>query len=164
MGNLGLAKITAQLVGKPYKLGARKNGLDCTSLILEFATLSGMPIPEEWEGFTARNYAKFYREKPEEAMEVLACWITSIGKEIPPCRAFAGDILVMKMKRRHLAEMPGFFLGIHGGQDRILAVTEKRGVTLVPIRDYEIVKAFTWREKRKPKLMNQRKMQKWMEE
>jgi hypothetical protein len=164
MENLNLAKITSELVGKPYRLGERKAAFDCTSLILEFASLSGMPIPEDWEGFTSKNYAKFYEKQPVEAMEVLACWITSIGKEIPAIHAFAGDILVMRLKRGHSPDLPRFFLGIHAGQDKIMAVTEKRGVTLIPIRDYEIIKAFRWREKKKPKLMNWRKMQKWMEE
>ena len=138
-----LAELTSDLVGKSYKLG----DVDCARLILEVAKRSGIPLSEEWEGFTPENYAELYERDPEEAQQVLICWVTSIGTEIPGCKAFAGDVLIART-------INGSVLSVllHAGQDQAMIVNEKRGVTMVPLRAYEIVKAFRWRPKRRRRI------------
>lgn len=140
---LRLAEITSELVGKPYKLGG-KGGFDCAVLILEFAKRIGVPLEDEWEGFTTENYGEFYASNPEQAMDVLRCWVTSIGEEIPAHKAFTGDILIADLRRGGRPEAPAVL--IHAGQDQALLVTASRGVTFTPLSAYTIRKAYRWRE------------------
>jgi hypothetical protein len=153
MTGFALSKTTFTLIGSPYSLGDSKRGFDCATLVMEFAKKSGMPMPEEWEGFTPSNYALFYRDKPSEAKEVLCLWACSAGEEIPPGKAFAGDILIVRPKGHPKSETPGVV--IHAGQDMVMAAFES-GVRLFPIRAYNVLKAIRWREKRKKKLITPR--------
>lgn len=134
-----LGKLTSELVGQPYSLGG-VNGHDCASLVLAITEMK----QTEWEGFTTENYPEFYRTRPEQAKEVLACWASQIGREIHPNKAFAGDILIVRTKNGKQKESPGVV--IHGGQDCVLAVFDDRGVSVAPIRAYEILKAYRWRK------------------
>ena len=142
--------VTKEIIGKPYKLGVT----DCASIVVEFAEKSGMPFSKEWEGFTPENYAAFYMERPEQAKEVLCLWASTIGREIEPSRAFTGDVLIVRPKGHPANETPGVV--IHAGQDLVLAVFEDRGVQLAPVRIYNVLKAYRWREKRKRKLITPR--------
>jgi hypothetical protein len=125
---------------------------------MEFAERSGMPMPKEWEGFTLENYAKFYLDAPAQAREVLVEWACEVGREIPPGRAFAGDLLIARLRGRPLRETPDVL--IHAGQDQVMAAYEGRGVSLAPIRAYRVLKALRWRKRRQPKLLTPRKVEK----
>lgn len=152
-----LSALTKDVIGRPYKLGVT----DCASMIVEFASKSGMPLPREWEGFTPENYGPFYLERPEQAKEVLCLWAGSVGEEIAPSRAFSGDLLIVRPKGHPASETPGVV--IHAGQDLVLAVFEDRGVRLAPIRVFNVLKAYRWREKRKRRRITPR-MEKIMKE
>ena len=132
-----MAELTSKLMGKAYKLGQ----VDCVKLIMEIISKAGASVAAEWEGFTPENYAKLYERNPEEAQEMLICWATSIGHEIPACRAFTGDLMIAKAKKM----IAGHFVLLHAGQDQALIVNDKRGVMLVSLRAYDILKAFRWR-------------------
>lgn len=136
---LRLAEFTRELVGKPYRLGET----DCASLIMAFAGHVGVTLPDEWKGHAVSSYAELYRDNPEEAMRYFIEWAASAGHEIDQSKAFAGDLLAAVPKTHPEA---GRSLLIHAGQDQALCVTEKRGVTFVPLRAYAVTQAWRWRD------------------
>ena len=137
---LKLAEFTSRVVGKPYKLGQT----DCAGLIMEFANHVGVRLPDSWKGFSVSAYAELYRDDPVKAMGLFVEWATSVGREVAPCKAFAGDLLVASAKG---AKQASLSLLIHAGQDQALCVLEKRGVCHVPLRAYQILKAYRWRDR-----------------
>ena len=101
-------------------------------------------LPDTWRGIPVSSYKELFLSYPEKAMELFVEWATSPGKEIDPRKAFAGDLLVAVPKGHKGA---GVSMLIHAGQDQALCVLEKRGVCHVPLRAYEVLKAYRWRER-----------------
>jgi len=175
MSKFSLSRITSGMIGIPYRLGgddlvSGKRGHDCVTLLLEMAKKMEVGLPTKWQGYEiGKNRADFYKKDPVAARKVLVKWATSVGRRVDPNKAFAGDILIvtpkglMKKERGGFPEdnkwvefpeeaEPEYSVVIHAGQDQVLCVTEKAGVTLAPLRAFDVVKAFRWRQKRKRKL------------
>lgn len=134
-----LAELTAKLIGAPYKLGGHnaKEGFDCYSLFLAACDYWGAHIPDAFDGLTLENYAERFRQDPDGTKKILFRFLGTIGQEIRPSRAFAGDLLVTTVKG---SDIPG--IGIHAGNDGILAAYRERGVAVMPLRAYNIIKAY----------------------
>lgn len=136
---LKLAELTTRLVGQPYALGSQQ-GLDCFSAVVEYLRTRGVEVPADFEGHSTTEYKALFLSDPSEAKRLMVELVSSLLDEILPSFAFAGDIL--------LARTPGSetlsqsFLAIHGGNGCMLAATEEKGIYPLPIRVYEIVRAF----------------------
>lgn len=137
--HLKLSQLTTQLVGRPYALSSTK-GLDCFSAVVEYLRLRSVLVPADFEGHSTSEYKALFLSDPSEAKYLMVKFMSSLLDEIRPAFAFAGDIL--------LAHPPGEdassqnFLAIHGGNGVMLAATEERGIFPLPIRVYEISRAF----------------------
>lgn len=133
-----LARISAKFVGQPYQLGA----MDCFASILGYLTERGLALPEEFEGQTRESYAAFFVEQPEEAKAVMIRLMDSLLPTVEPHRAFAGDLLLLRLADTDT--LP--FLTIDGGNGRVLAATIERGVCQLPRNRYQIVRAWACRQ------------------
>jgi len=138
---MNLAIMTAKYVGTPYKLGgwSREEGFDCLSLMLSIADDRGIEVPEEFEGVTRETYAELWETNKKKAERLLFKFAASLGQEIPPHRAFAGDLLIAKSKADG-----SLVLAIHAGQSLMLSAFTDTGVDLVGLDHYEIKKAYKW--------------------
>lgn len=137
---LRLAEFTSRMVGKPYRLGE----MDCAKLIMEFADHMKVALPDSWQGIPVASYKELFEADRKKAMELFIEWATSIGNEISPGKAFSGDLLIA-IPKGSVETYPSLL--IHAGQDQALCVTEKRGVCHVPIRAYNVIKAFRWKDR-----------------
>lgn len=145
---LKLSQFTARFVGAPYRLGGQRpaEGLDCLSLILEAARHRRIPVSDEFEGVTRETYAELWETDREGAKKKLLRFVLSLGEEIPPSMAFAGDLLIIKPKKGGNGRDRSV-LGIHAGNDLVLSSFTDAGVRLANLQDCEIVRAIRW-EKR----------------
>ena len=139
MRKLRLAELTSRLVGAPYKLGGHgvDTGFDCYSLLLAACDFWNTEVPRAFDGLTVDNYPERFRADPDGTKQILFKALASMGKEIKPSEAFAGDILVTSTKGTNF-----FGVGIHAGGDSILATYLERGVQIMPLRGYNIIKAY----------------------
>jgi cell wall-associated NlpC family hydrolase len=137
--NLRLAELTSRLVGAPYKLGGHgvREGFDCYSLMLAVCDFWGADAPKVFRDLTVDNYPERFRQDPNGTKEILFEALASTMKEVKPSQAFAGDILITSTKGTNT-----FGIGIHAGGDSMLASYLERGVQLMPLRGYNILKAY----------------------
>jgi len=140
---LKMAERTSKVVGTPYKLGEEKPGVgfDCLSLLHHMGTKAGFEVPTEFEGYTMETYKEFWNRDKKGAMEVFTRLIASLGEEIKPAFAFAGDLLIVKSKRTKAISM-----GLHAGGDKVLTVFEDAGVSFADLSMVKILRAFRWRK------------------
>jgi hypothetical protein len=136
MRKLRLAQLTSEVVGKPYGL-CEKNAFDCLNLIFWYCDQQGIKLPESFEGFTRNNYDKLFERDPGQAKEVFERFIASLGQEISPAFAFAGDFLICAVKKTGERA-----IGIHAGGDQMMSVFLERGVALANLRAYDILTAY----------------------
>lgn len=141
-----LASIMARLVGRPYCLGDLSRGLDCFSLIYQHIELMGYTMPAEFEGMTLGNYADLFLSDSSRAKEIMLGFVRSMLECIPPSRAFAGDVLVLRIRAQGPAMCSAIFLGIHGGGTNVVSATEEHGVSVYPLQGYEIMEAYRCRQ------------------
>lgn len=140
-----LAALTSRLIGAPYRLGGLEpaTGLDCLSVVLAACEFWGAKVPESLEGYTRENYAAKYEADPAGAKAVFFRLLPHLGEEIAPARAFAGDLLVVKVKGEQ-------GVAIHGGGDCLVSAFFGKGVRSAKLRAYEIVKAYRLNRGREP--------------
>jgi len=139
-----LAEVTREYIERPYALGHTAGpGLDCFSLIYDYMGRIGAELPTQWRGLTMQSYACLFERDPAYAKQLMVEFIEEHADEIPPARAFAGDILLL-----HLCGQPESlpFLAIHGGQTVALAASREFGVRPWDLRHYTIRRA--WRCRR----------------
>ena len=135
-----LAELTSKLVGSPYKLGGHgiNDGFDCYSLFLAACDFWGVKVPAEFEGLSVENYPERFVNDPDGTKEILFRFLDSLGRQIKPSRAFAGDLLVTTVKGGN----GKLGIGLHAGNDSILASYLEKGVAIMPLRAYNIIKAY----------------------
>jgi cell wall-associated NlpC family hydrolase len=142
MKRLRLAKVAAKFVGAPYRLGgrSRNEGYDCLSLVLGLAEEWGIRIPEGFEGIEAGTYPAYWESDPESAKAMLIRFAASLGGEVLPHHAFAGDLLVLRPR----LQPEIVILGLHAGGDLVLSAFTDLGVALLSLRLFRIEKAVRW--------------------
>ena len=135
-----LAEITSCYLMRPYALGSR-DGFDCFSLIHDYLGRVGAELPDEFQGQTLQSYASLFDRDSGEAKRVMVEFVASVTDEIEPHRAFAGDILLLKLTGSEA--LP--FLAIHAGQNLAIAASCEFGVRPWELGHYTIVRAFRCR-------------------
>ena len=133
---MSMARITAGFIGRPYQLGIT----DCFSAVLEYIASCGYQIPDSFEGVTRDDYADLFEADPGAAKALMVRFVDRLLDEVPPGHAFAGDILLLRLR----GQLP--FLAIDGGNGNIIAASESRGVGVSPRRSYTTERA--WRCRR----------------
>lgn len=135
---MSLFRNTANLIGKPYKLGGFGiNSFDCFNVVVAYLRNVGIDIKESetFKNFTFENYCEKYKKNPSVAIEIAAEYLKTKVKEIAPHQVAAGDIVFTEC-RGHKS------IGIDVGNGFILGATEKHGVIQLPKEHYKILRAF----------------------
>lgn len=140
-----LFSVTRDLVGKPYCLSSPELGFDCFSLVVEYMRKSGVQVPETYKGRSTIDYGAFFSKDPEKAKTMMVEFVAELLEEVPSAFAFAGDILLARTKGSK--NYTQSFLAIHGGNGHMMVSAIEQGVTLLPIRVYDISRAFRVRVK-----------------
>lgn len=141
----GLAEISSCLVGRPYALGDAGSGLDCFSLVRQYAVLKGARPADEFQGQRMDTYGALYQQDPAGAKALMLEYLASFTEEIPPGRACAGDILLLNLPDTDT--LP--FLAIAAGEN-VLAAHPGRGVVLISLQPYRIMRAWRCRQLPQP--------------
>lgn len=134
-----LVELTKDYMGSPYCLGSN----DCFSLIYDYMGKVGVDLPEEWEGLTLLNYAQLFEDDPKEAKDKMIEFVGTVANEIPVGMAFAGDILLLRLKESS-DSLP--FLAIHGGQTMCIAASKEYGVRAWSLEFYTIERVWRCRK------------------
>jgi len=132
---LRMAELTSQIVGKPYKLGE----WDCLGVVLFFCDNWGISIPENFEGYTKENYIQLFIDNPKRAKEIFFRFIASLGKEVDPKRTMPGDFLIIETNGE-----TGVCINVGGGN--ILSALLEKGIDVVSMKTYTVLKAYRWRK------------------
>lgn len=128
---------TRRMIAQQYALG----NLDCFRLSYDFIIENGIDLPDKIGKVTLKNYPNLFKKDPGKAIKTMMKFISKHLDEIPIYKAFAGDILLLKLKSAEGHP----FLAIHGGNGNIISVTEKYGVRATPIKHYSVERVFRCR-------------------
>jgi cell wall-associated NlpC family hydrolase len=112
------ADIIGSFLGKPFLRGGRgPDGYDCIGFVVAALADLGKPhaIPEAFGGWTLDTYPNLYDQNHLEAEALMIQAFRSIGKEINPHLAFAGDLIVVRHMNGH------FFPAIYTGNNQAVA-------------------------------------------
>lgn len=126
------AELTASLLDKNYELGRN----DCFMLIFNYLKAKDSNIPTEHEGISVEGYKILFEQDPVKAKKIMLDAIVQYLKEIKPRQAIAGDVLLLRL------EGHPEFLGIDAGNGNTMVSAPRVGVTVVPKRHYEVMRAF----------------------
>jgi len=139
-----LSKITAELVGAPYRLGGLEQaaGFDCFSLIYQYLIMRGVDLPKQYKGLTLETYKDLYETDPEQATRVMIEFVEEHMEEIPRHRMFAGDVALARVTGEDRGHA---FLVIDGGNGNIICATEELGVSITSVKYYKIERVFRCR-------------------
>lgn len=132
-----LQEISSELVGNSYQL-CGENGLDCFSLIKKYLEIRGFKLPATFKGYGLSNYASLFRTDPARAKDIMLEFMQSISTEMKPYETFAGDVLLIKLKRSNESS----FLAIDGGNGICIVASEVDGVCTVSAKYYDIERVF----------------------
>lgn len=132
-----LQEISSKLVGSSYQL-CGKDGLDCFSLVKKYLEIRGFKLPAMFKGYGLSNYASLFRTDPTRAKGIMLEFMQSISIEMKPHETFAGDILLVKLKRSNESS----FLAIDGGNGVCIVAGETDGVCTVPVKYYDVERVF----------------------
>ena len=128
-----LSSFTSQVVGQGYDLGT----IDCLQLLRSVVQSQGGTFPEKFEGITLETYADYWNNERERAKRTLFRLLSTLGKEILPGFAFAGDILVLR-DRGDSKKIVGF----HGGGSNVFSAFTDVGIQIINVDAYEIIRAY----------------------
>lgn len=137
---VNLSEITSKYVGAPFKIGGRSrdDGFDCFSLAFTLARDLGKDPPAILGDLNLENYADLYARDPDAAVDALVKYAETYLEEVPPARAFVGDLLILRRGggRR--------FAALHAGNDFIISAFENVGVSIAKLRTFKVEKVFKW--------------------
>jgi hypothetical protein len=136
-----LIEYTKQVVGIPYCAGGMdpKMGLGCFTIVYNWIKIHMPALPTEYHSYTLENRRQFYDETPEAANALMLQFFDEYLVKVEPAFAFVGDVLwtsLMWKGKEYLAAC------IHAGNGHMLGATPARGVTLIPIRNYRVLRAW----------------------
>lgn len=120
------AKLTAQLVGKPYKAGATgPDAFDCMGLVMRVQRKMGWKMPKEFEGWTLENYAQRFEKDPDDGIKVFERLMAAYCKEIDTHYLKRGDVVMVKQNHngKH-------FPGIYAGKRQFITVISGQKVRI----------------------------------
>jgi hypothetical protein len=140
---LGLASLTADLVGKPYQLGGWGNpGYDCLSLIYTTLERGGIVLPTSFSGYTKDDYMKLWEENPRRAKAIYIRFLSSISIKIKPLFSRAKDILIVKDYEGDSV------IGLNAGNGLFLSCFTDVGVDLARLENYKVMRVYRWENRK----------------
>lgn len=120
------AKLTAQLVGKPYRAGATgPDAYDCMGLVIKTQRKMGWKMPKEFEGWTLENYAQRFESDPEAGLETLERLLDAHCTRVDTHYLRRGDVVMVRDNfngRR--------FPGVYAGKRQFLTVVTGQKVRI----------------------------------
>jgi hypothetical protein len=129
---VSLVRITQEIVGTQYELGAR----DCFRVVYDYIRRY-VDLPETWRDLTLEDYARVFETDPVWAKELIEEFLGEHLPSIPVSRVFAGDVLMLEP-----ADHPPF-PAIHAGNRHFIGAEPRRGVAVLPLANVHIRRA--WR-------------------
>ena len=117
---------TRKLVDCDYSLGDTSKGYDCLSMLLQVYREMGVIFPDEWNGWTEKNYGE--RWTKGEGRKELIQFLKELGTPIEINFIRKGDIIVFENGA-----------GIYLGNGYALGIWEKhelRGGKVFPLRHF----------------------------
>jgi hypothetical protein len=143
----GLAKISRTLIGVKFEhCSTDKNkGLDCFTNIVEYLNMLGAGISQDikYKGVSF-DYRKEYKANPHKTMQLAHEYIASIAKEIKNGFETAGDILVMKTRKR---TGDPIHLGIDAGNGSVIVAVRDKDITILSKKYFRVEKVYRWEQK-----------------
>jgi hypothetical protein len=129
---VSLVRITQEIVGAQYELGAR----DCFRVVYDYIRRY-VDLPEAWRGLTLEDYARVFEDDPVRAKELIEEFLGEHLQSIPVSRVFAGDVLMLDPD-----DHPPF-PAVHAGNRHFVGAEPRRGVAVLPLANVKIRRA--WR-------------------
>jgi len=142
-----LAEISKLLVGVKFKHCStdRSQGYDCFTNIVMYLNMLGADISFEtiFKGVSF-DYRKEYALNPHKTMDLAHEYIASITTEIKKGFERAGDILVLRTKRK---ENTPLHLGIDAGNGSAIVAIRDRDIKVLTKKIFIIERAYRWVQK-----------------
>ena len=126
-----IADLTKNYIDKKYELGK----VDCFRLIYDYLE-DKIELPKEFNGLTLETYGGLFKENPEKAGLLMVAFLETYLNEIALSEITSGDIVVLNYNCGRI------FLGIVVANAKVLLVTIEKGVTVLPLKYYQIKRAF----------------------
>ncbi len=124
-GKKTFAEIMLSYLGKPYARGAMgPAAYDCIGFVYAFLrdTGKGACFPHEFEDYSLETYPDLYERDREAAEQLMLRAFRTIGSEISPQAALAGDLLIVQHQNG------GLFPAIYAGNSMGYASFLRAGV------------------------------------
>lgn len=136
-----LIDYSRKIAGTPYCAGGidPSVGLGCFTIVYDWIKVHIPNLPEEYHGYTLVNRRQLYDADPNSANEMMIRFFDEYLEFIKPSFAFVGDILWTSVIWK---DAEYFASAIHAGNGYMLGATPQRGVILIPLRMYKILKAW----------------------
>ena len=120
------AKLTAQLVGKPYKTGATgPDAYDCMGLVIKTQRKMGWKMPKEFDGWTLEDYAQRFEKEPEEGLKVFERLADAYCTRVDPHYLKRGDVIIVRQNHNGV-----HFPAVYAGKRQFLTVIRDQKVRI----------------------------------
>lgn len=118
------AEIAGDFAGKPSSEHHYDdvNGYSCLGFCFALYRKLGKDFPSEWDGMTLADYNDKYVVGSPEAYEKLLEFARTVGKEVRPYEAVAGDFIIVKDKAGYI------YPGVCAGNGSIMCCLETCGI------------------------------------
>lgn len=124
------AKRVTQYLGRPFRKGGKsQEGYDCLGFVSTFLKDMGKNFPFEHGEWNLDNYSDFYTTDIEAAEAYMCEAFHTIGNEVKPERALAGDLIVVRHQNGRL------FPAIYCGNGNAIASFLRAGVRVFALKD-----------------------------
>ena len=133
---INLSQITSDFVGEAYLLGQN----DCLMLVVRYLRMLSANIPDHinYKGITLQNYADHYI-KNNNIIDFAIEYFLQFCNEVEISKRVPGDILFLE-------DEEGKFLGIDGGNGKVLTVVRNGTTEVLSQEKYKIRKVLRWQQ------------------
>lgn len=120
------AKLTAELVGKPYRAGATgPDAYDCMGLVMRVQRKMGWKMPKEFDGWTIEDYARRFEKDPEEGLAVFGKLMDAYCTKIDTHYLKRGDVIIVQQNHNRV-----HFPAVYAGKRQFLTVIRDQKVRI----------------------------------
>ena len=140
---VNFSEITSKYLGARYKLGgwSKEEGMDCFSVIISIMRDMGAPLTDDidMDGINTSNYVEKFKKDNESLMRAFKKFARHMGTQLEPSQVLTGDIIIVIPER---GERRSEFVGIYGGNDKVITASPFLGVVGMNLRYYKIVEVY----------------------
>lgn len=141
-----MIKASQKLVGKRFFhcSPSINEGLDCFTMCIEYLKMKGAEFSknQEYKGYKIFDYKEIYAQDAFTTMQLAADFLSSIMREIKPGYEFAGDILIMRLKK--FGRKRPLHFGICAGNGQVIVAVRDDSVRILNKKLFDVEKALRW--------------------